>query len=235
MAAGETTPDLGQRLRNGDEAVLEVLLREHGAAVRACLTRRFPTRLDYGDFEDILAIALFRVWSRRSQFDPARGSLRAWFYRIAINVTKDVLRFGWQKARQLEVRIESATVAHAVPWWPTGLSSETSEARERQVPLESGDGARESRDGETPDERLQHELRRILQELPEAQRRIVLADAASREGKVSSQHLAKELGIPPGTVRVYRRRALARLRSELDLCGLTPQATPEDGPGPAGS
>ena len=53
--------------------------------------------------------------------------------------------------------------------------------------------------------------------LPEKQRRIVLADAESRDGLVASHDLAKELGIPQSTVRVYRRRALERLRREIEL------------------
>ncbi len=206
---GTDEKPLGRRLRDGDEAVLEILLREHGATVRAVLRQKFPTGLDHGDFEDILAIALFRVWSRRNQFDPDRGSLRAWFYRIAANVTKDVLRYGWHKARQLEVRFEPAALSDvAVERSATQTAAAIAARTVEEVDEASTD--------ETLDDRLRRELRAIVDELPEAQRRIILADAASRDGKVSSEHLSRELGIPPGTVRVYRRRALTRLRNELD-------------------
>ncbi|MBI1310024.1 sigma-70 family RNA polymerase sigma factor [bacterium] len=226
MAGCDETP-LGRRLLDGDEAVLEILLREHGATVRAVLKQKFPGRLDHGDFEDVLAIALFRVWSRREQFDPDRGSLRAWFYRIAVNVTKDVLRYGWQKARQLEVRYEPRALSDvAVERSQQRGVGESLMATVAEPVLSSTDVS----DDESLDERVRRVLRAIVDELPEAQRRIILADAASRDGKVSSEHLSQELGIPPGTVRVYRRRALARLRSELDLRGLTPQlnASPDD-------
>ena len=213
---GTDEKPLGRRLRDGDEAVLEILLREHGATVRAALRQKFPTGLDHGDFEDILAIALFRVWSRRDQFDPDRGSLRAWFYRIAANVTKDVLRYGWQKSRQLEVRYEPAALSDVAV---ERSATETPAALAARTVEEVGNASTD----EGFDERLRRELRAIVDELPEAQRRIILADAASRDGKVSSEHLSQELGIPPGTVRVYRRRALARLRNELDLRGLAPQ------------
>jgi DNA-directed RNA polymerase specialized sigma24 family protein len=33
---------------------------------------------------------------------------------------------------------------------------------------------------------------------------------------VASADLSRELGIPPSTVRVYRRRALERLRREIE-------------------
>lgn len=220
--AGNDEQPLGRRLRDGDEAVLEILLREHGATVRAVLRQKFPTGLDHGDFEDILAIALFRVWSRRDQFDPDRGSLRAWFYRIAANVTKDVLRYGWQKARQLEVRYEPAALSDVAI---ERSAIETPAAIATRTVEDADDASTDERF----DERLRRELRAIVDELPEAQRRIILADAASRDGKVSSEHLSQELGIPPGTVRVYRRRALARLRNELDLRGLAPQfSSPPD-------
>ncbi len=222
MADSDEQP-LGRRLRDGDEAVLEILLREHGATIRAVLRQKFPTGLDHGDFEDILAIALFRVWSRRDQFDPDRGSLRAWFYRIAANVTKDALRYGWQKARQLEVRYEPAALSDVAVERPvTDLRAAIAARTVKDVDDAPAD--------EGFDERLRRELRVIVDELPEAQRRIILADAASRDGKVSSEHLSQELGIPPGTVRVYRRRALARLRNELDLRGFAPQLNaPPDG------
>ena len=67
------------------------------------------------------------------------------------------------------------------------------------------------------------QLRELLALLPENQRRIVLADADSRDGVVASHDLAKELGIPPSTVRVYRRRALERLRREIEQRGLDSQ------------
>jgi DNA-directed RNA polymerase specialized sigma24 family protein len=38
--------------------------------------------------------------------------------------------------------------------------------------------------------------------------------------------LAKELGIPPSTVRVYRRRALERLRREIEQRGFFEEAKP---------
>lgn len=224
MAGCDESPGPGQRLRDGDEAVLEILLREHGATIRAVLKQKFPGPLDHSDFEDILAVALFRVWSRRDQFDPDRGSLRAWFYRIAVNVTKDVLRYGWQKARQLEISYEPAALSDVAIERVTqrGCDESAFTTNESARSTASNSPATDF-DGELFDDRLRRELRAIVDELPEAQRRIILADAASRDGKVSSEYLSQELGIPPGTVRVYRRRALTRLRNELDLRGLTPQ------------
>lgn len=201
---------LTERLANGDETALEQILREFGPPVRGLLARKYCGVLGDGDFEDVLSIALFRVWQHRERFDPTRASLKAWFYRIATNAARDVLRYGWHKARRLEVSYEAASLA----------SVSVMEAGEAfsQTRRSAGD---DSADVKKPEhEEVRQLLREVLATLSDAQRRIVLADAASKEGKVPSQELSDELGIPPATIRVYRRRAIEKLRKELDRRGL---------------
>lgn len=200
MARSKPPPDLGARLRAGDEDVLEVILRTHGPPILALLRQRFIGPLTPTDFEDVLAAALFRVWQHRARFDPSQASLRVWFFRIAENLARDVLKHGWQKARQLELSTEPLLLAEAI---------------DRGRP--NGESDIDTGDGELPTLRVPPEqLRELLALLPENQRRIVLADADSRDGVVASHDLASELGIPPSTVRVYRRRALERLRREIE-------------------
>lgn len=195
--------DLGARLQAGDESVLEELLRAHGPPVLALLRRRVNGTLTEADFEDVLAAALFRLWTHRQRFDAAKASLRAWFFRIAENVARDVLKHGWQKARQLERTIDFELV-------------ETAESRESTSSTDDGSRATESTSVLHLTNELLHELLALL---PDLQRRIVLADAQSREGTAASQQLAAELGIPASTVRVYRQRALQRLRLEFQRRG----------------
>jgi RNA polymerase sigma factor (sigma-70 family) len=208
MTRGTSSPDLGTQLRAGDEDVLEAILRTHGPAILALLKQRFVGPLTATDFEDVLAAALFRIWQHRTRFDPARASLRVWFFRIAENIARDVLKHGWHKARQLELSIEPTFLARAIDhrWIDDGSdggpNSDCSSAL--RVPLE--------------------QLRELLALLPDNQRRIVLADADSPDGLVASQNLAQELGIPPSTVRVYRRRALERLRREIEQRELAEQS-----------
>ena len=119
-----------------------------------------------------------------------------------------MLRYGWHKARSLEVSYEAASLA----------SVSVTEAGDV---FSSDENEMESDDVENPEhEEVRQLLREVLATLSEKQRRIVLADAASKEGKVPSQELSDELGIPPATVRVYRRRAIEKLRKELDRRGL---------------
>ncbi len=199
MTRSNSSPDLGARLRAGEEAVLEVILRTHGPPILALLRRRFVGRLTATDFEDVLAAALFRMWQHRTRFDPALASLRVWFFRIAENLVRDILKHGWHKARQLEMSTEPRLLAEVIDRRPNGESDHV------------------VGDGELPTLRVPPELlRELLALLPENQRRIVLADANSRDGVVASHDLASELGIPASTVRVYRRRALERLRREIE-------------------
>lgn len=200
MAQRNSLPNLGTRLRAGDEDVLEVILRTHGPPILALLRQRFIGPLTATDFEDVLAAALFRIWQHRARFDPTQASLRVWFFRIAENLARDVLKHGWHKARQLELSTEPLLLAEAV---------------DRRRP--NGESDVDVLDVELPVLRVPPELlRELLALLPENQRRIVLADADSRDGVVASHDLASELGIPPSTVRVYRRRALERLRREIE-------------------
>lgn len=204
--------DLGERLLAGDESVLDAILHMHGPPVLALLRQRYGGPLTATDFEDVLATALFRVWQHRARFDPQKASLRVWLFRIAENLARDVLKHGWQKSRQLELSTEPARLAETVDRRSPATQDETDCDAARPI-----------------DAVVSTELmREVLALLPDKQRRIVLADADSRDGTVASHQLARELGIPPGTVRVYRRRALERLRREMELRGvLIPAESPD--------
>lgn len=209
MTGGNPLPDLGAQLRAGNEDALEAILRMHGPPILALLKQRFVGPFTATDFEDVLATALFRVWQHRDRFDSGLASLRVWFYRIAENVARDVLKHGWHKARQLELSLEPAFLA--------GVTDHRADQNS------DGDGHHVS------ELRVSSEqLREALAVLPENQRRIVLADAQSPDGLVASQDLARELGIPQSTVRVYRRRALERLRREIEQRELVGQAANSD-------
>lgn len=188
--------DCIRRLHSGEEQVLEDVLRNCGPAVRSVLRRKYAGVLSLTDLDDVLAIGLFRLWVARERFDSAKGTLRVWFLRIADNAARDVLRHGWQKARQLETTVERGFL-------------------ESQI---AGQGVPDADSLWEPGPEL-IAVREIVVGLPDMQRRIVLADSHSRDGSESSQHLAAELGIPAGTVRVYRKRALDKIRDELKQRG----------------
>ena len=66
---------------------------------------------------------------------------------------------------------------------------------------------------------MQADLREIVASLSDTQRAIVLADAAARDSTACSRTVGEELGLPAATVRVYRKRAMDRIRNELRLRG----------------
>ena len=179
---------------------LEDVLRAFGPAVRAVLTRKYYGVLSYDDIEDVLATGLYRLWASRDRFDPDVGSLKAWFFRIVDNCARDVLKYGWQKARQLEVSSDQLLKTAASPSDPTD------------------DGERTRRSD--IDESTVYALREILDSLPDAQRKIVLADSLAKDETASSEFLADELGLSASTVRVYRKRALERIRREMKERGI---------------
>src|SRR5690606_29011162 len=143
--------DLSLRLLQNDETVLTEVLRTCGPSVAALLRKRYST-LNEQDVDDVLAIALFRLWKVRSRFDAERASLKTFFYRIAENATRDVFRSGWCKARQLEVAIDT---------WAEAPCDE---------PAVTGQPVEPKWDGAARD------LRAIIDRLPEAYRQIVLSD-----------------------------------------------------------
>lgn len=188
-------PDLGERLRAADEQTLVEILRLYGPFVIAILRSRFYGVLSASDIDDVLSIALFRVWQARENYDGMRSSLRVWFLRIAENAARDVLKCGWQKARRQEVSTDPPRLA------------EYADARKNGHADLSDQGLLERPE--------QSDLREILADLPEAQRRIILADAHSRDRVASSEYLAAELGMPVSSVPVYRKRAIDKIRKEL--------------------
>ena len=90
------------RLLQDDESAIQDLVRAYGPAICSALGQKYKACQSLEDLEDVLAIALFRLWRNRHRFDSTKASLRTWFFCIAENVIKDVLRSGWHKARSRE-------------------------------------------------------------------------------------------------------------------------------------
>lgn len=192
-------PDLGERLRAADEQTLSEILRLYGPLSRAILRSRFRGVLNASDIDDVLSIALFRLWQARETYDSMKSSLRVWFLRIAENAARDVLKFGWYQARRKEVSTDPPRLA---------------EYRDHR-PDDRSDHFVVSAPTNLLDQPQHSDLREILADLPETQRRIILADALARDRVAASAYLAEDLGIPAASVPVYRKRALEKIRKEL--------------------
>src|SRR4051794_27404104 len=98
---------LGIALLEDDESALEDILRLYGPDVTKVLHAKYTLRrgvLTLEDIEDVVIIALHRLWEARASYDDRKQTLRAWFFCIADNAAKDVKKLGWDKARKLEWR-----------------------------------------------------------------------------------------------------------------------------------
>ena len=189
--------EIAQRLLDNDQSCLSDILRSFGAGILGLLRRRFRDALREEDLEDVLSIGLFRLWNNRDRYDRERASLRVWWFRICENAARDVLRMGWQKTRARELNSEAALL---------GLSEQA---------VSKPDGSDEYLFQRSAPAAVNHDLKDVLSELPDVQRAILLADAATRDGVACSQRLSDELGLPASTVRVYRKRAMDRVRREM--------------------
>ena len=106
MPRCEDPPDDGgdaetvRLLANADTTGLRRLLRKYGPTVETRLQRVFGRSLGPDEIDAALNIATYRAWCRAHHFDPAKGTLRAWFFVIASNACREMLRT--QKRRSLE-------------------------------------------------------------------------------------------------------------------------------------
>jgi RNA polymerase sigma factor (sigma-70 family) len=189
----EEPHELALRLQQGDADALEAVLRTFGPRIVGGLKKRHPS-LSAEDIEDILSIASHRLWQQRHQYDAARGSLAVWFFIIADNLAKDVLK---RQARRPEYLVDLSQLPEI------RLQDRTPE-----------------KDLLFPDK---VHLDEILLRLPQIDHRIISVYADTGGSGRWAADLAEELGIRPGTIRVRCSRLKEKIRKELQArTGTTP-------------
>jgi RNA polymerase sigma factor (sigma-70 family) len=98
---------LAQMLKEGQVQALSPLLHMLGPRIAAGLVRRHPL-LRVEDVEDVLSVASQRLWESRVAYDASKSSLAAWFFIIADNAAKDLIK---KEARRLEQSADLSQVA----------------------------------------------------------------------------------------------------------------------------
>jgi RNA polymerase sigma-70 factor (ECF subfamily) len=96
---GPADADLLERMRDGDEAALEVLYARYGGLVYTLALRIV------GDAElarEVLQDTFLRSWDGREAYDPERGRVPWWLMGIARNRAIDLLRSRSHQARLRE-------------------------------------------------------------------------------------------------------------------------------------
>jgi RNA polymerase sigma-70 factor (ECF subfamily) len=145
--------------------------------------------------EEWLQETFVRVWLAASTHDPARGAVRSWIFKIAVNTA----------------RSELARKRHRAPHVSLDAGG---------VELPDGDGL-EGRLAESLDDaRRARELAGALRRLPDFMREVVVL-RCSRE--LSFAEIAEVTGAPEGTLKSRFHRAVAALRATLAGPGRTPR------------
>ena len=201
--AAEEAPDrlLIQELIGGSHDALAQLYDRHHVAVFTAAAR---TSGDRWLASDVVQETFLALWNRAEQFDPARGSLRAWLVTIARNRAVDQLR-----GRQRHHRAAPFSSFGSAEADDTSASERLAESG-RPVAFGTVDAApeqslaqREARDG----------IAAAISALGPHERTVVeLAYGAG----LSQSEIASHLGWPLGTVKTRTRRALRLLREHLE-------------------
>jgi len=191
---------LVQRLKTDDETVYQVILSILGPRVEGLLKKHFPY-LRHEDCKDILQDALFRLWRARATYDPAKGSLQKWFYKIAENQLKD----SW-KRKKFHLRVCD----------PSDLVESERTSRSSSAGAEDGPKIISPKFGA---------FLEIFAQLPEDHRRILLAhiQKGSKTGQwaVDLEREFKSAGksYTAGNLRVLRNRIYKTIRLEMERRG----------------
>jgi RNA polymerase sigma-70 factor, ECF subfamily len=185
--------ELVRRLRGGDEeAFSAVVTRHHAAMVRLALSY-VRTRVVAEEVAQEAWVGLLRGLDR---FE-GRSSLRTWLFRIVVNqaISAGLRERTHLPVNDIELEQENGRFSQD-GWWAAAPAHWADEALDRLAAPE-----------------LAAQARRFIDELPEAQGRVVtLRDVHG----LSSDEVCEVLGITPGNQRVLLHRARTRLRARLE-------------------
>jgi RNA polymerase sigma-70 factor, ECF subfamily len=183
----------------GSHAALAELYDRHAAAVFGASFRLLGQRLEA---EEVVQETFLALWNRAEQFDPGRGSLRAWLLTIGRNRAIDRLRAAGRQPAQVSFGTLEDDAERR-----DGPGAEAVEERSLVADDEASDPARQAELSS-----LRTGVRGALDGLPTEERAALVL--AYFEG-LTQQEIATRLEWPLGTVKTRTRRALRRLRGTL--------------------
>ena len=184
-SAGHTTAVLLTRLREGDRAAADQLVRRVDPMLRRWAHGRLPANLrDEGDTADLVQLTLMRVFARAELFEARHaGAFYAYLRQTLLNVMRDALR-----GRRLIPEREGDDALAEVPA-AAGSVLEATLGREGALAFEQA-----------------------LQQLPPHYQALVVMRF---EFGMSFPEMAEELGESPDAVRVRLQRAIRKMSDLL--------------------
>ncbi len=176
---------LVERAAEGDADAFAALYRRYERPVFAVLLRMAGGRRALA--EEWLQESFTRVWLAAGTHDPARGEVRPWIYKIALNTARSELsrkryRFPHLSIDEAGIDLPDASAGE------TRVAARLDEARRAEA------------------------VARALRELPDFMREVIVL-RCSRE--LSFAEIAEVTGAPQGTLKSRFHRAVVALREAL--------------------
>ena len=177
--------DIVLMMMEGDSEGLRRLLQKYGGKVKAGLRVEFGHVLAEPEIDEALNWSAFKAFRAAQNYDERRSSLRTWFYTIARNAVRDILRS--------EERHTAEPLEYDPPW---------NAEQDDEPPLDPRK------------DKLLRDLKEAVESLPRLQRAIIEADLASRE-KAEANRLAQVHGSTVNSIYAARSQAIKRLREDM--------------------
>ncbi len=170
-----------KRCQNGDKDAFEPLVRQNAGKIQRLVWGMLGERRE--DTDDVVQEIFLKAYLALPKF---RGDARfsTWVYRIAVNHCRDYLKRGGPPPLEIE---EEQIAAEPAP-----------------EDMDAQDALREMQE-----RRASEELQKLLAQLPEKHRRILVMRELE---EMSYDEIAEVLQIRPGTVRSRLNRARAGLK-----------------------
>ncbi len=197
LKTSDEQDEIAIRLWDEDKTILEDILVKYVPSIEKALGRKYRS-FSIEDLEDIVCEAIKRLWEKRKEYSDSQGSVKALLYRIADNIAKDLLKFGWKKLQEKREYWANESLEDLATIYP------------------SQDKDEDSKDCDSP---LNVDLREIVNNLPVVQQKIIWAFALAPEGEINATIIGKDLGYPATTIRVYLKRAKETIRDEMKKRG----------------
>lgn len=180
-------------LRERQSIGLRTLLTRYGAITQSAVKKAFKNSLDDAEVDEAMSTASYNAWRAISTFEHGKGTLRAWFFVIARNAGRAILRD--RQRRQ---------------WQPRGDAMALMVA---PVPQDADDDSAPN----AKQSSFLTALRSCIELLPRLQRCVIEADLKTGDVADAGQ-LARDLNTSKNSIYVSRstaRKTLSRTLGEL--------------------